>query len=191
MSQLQNHSDPSRSDLQTATLGGGCFWCLEAVFQLLEGVVSVESGYAGGDVEQPTYQQVSTGTTGHAEVVQVRFDPAVTSYREILEVFFSMHDPTTLNRQGADIGPQYRSIILYHDDLQRATAQEIMRELQEEALFARPIVTELAPFTTFHKAEAYHQDYYRHNPNQGYCQVVIAPKVAKFRQRYSHRFTRS
>jgi peptide-methionine (S)-S-oxide reductase len=187
MNRRENNTTGTTSSLQTATLGGGCFWCLEAVYELLEGVERVESGYSGGHVDHPTYQQVSTGTTGHAEVVQVHFDPQVTSYREILELFFTMHDPTTRNRQGADVGPQYRSVIFFHDNQQEATAREVIAEVTEAGLYDRPIVTELKPFTAFYKAEEYHQGYYRRNPSQGYCQVIIAPKVAKFRQRYLHK----
>jgi peptide-methionine (S)-S-oxide reductase len=167
-----------------ATLAGGCFWCLEAVFERLQGVVRVESGYSGGHVVNPTYRQVGTGTTGHAEAVQVVFDPDVITFRELLEVFFSIHDPTTLNRQGADVGPQYRSAIFYHDERQQATSEEVIKELQAEGVWKAPIVTEVAPFTEFYRAEDYHQEYYRRNSGQPYCQVVIAPKVAKLRQRY-------
>ena len=177
----------SQNKLEVATLGGGCFWCLEAVFSDLEGVVSAESGYAGGKVSDPTYEQVCSGTTGHAEVVKVTFNPAVVSYKEILEIFFSIHDPTTLNRQGADVGPQYRSVILYHDLEQKQVAEQVIRELEEEAIWSRPIVTQLVPLEAFFKAEAYHQDYFKNNPNQGYCQVVIAPKVSKFRHKFADR----
>lgn len=167
-----------------ATLAGGCFWCLEAVFERLAGVEKVESGYSGGHVVNPTYQQVGTGNTGHAETIQVTFDPGVIGFRDLLEVFFSIHDPTTLNRQGADIGPQYRSAIFYHDEEQQAIAQEVIQELEAEQVWKKPIVTEVAPFSGFYKAEEYHQEYYRRNSGQPYCQVVIAPKVAKLRQRY-------
>ena len=179
------NSDMNRnSSLEVATLGGGCFWCLEPVYEDLQGVKDVVVGYSGGHVPDPSYRRVTTGTTGHAEVVQVYFDPDEISYREILEVFFTIHDPTTPNRQGADIGPQYRSIILYHDQEQRATAEEVIRELEEEGVWNRPIVTEVVPFEVFYKAEEYHQEYYKKNPGAGYCQVVIAPKVSKFRQTY-------
>jgi peptide-methionine (S)-S-oxide reductase len=167
-----------------ATLGGGCFWCLEAVFEQLKGVAKVESGYSGGSVIEPSYEEVCTGTSGHAEVVQVTFDPQVITYREILEVFFTIHDPTTLNRQGADVGPQYRSVILTHDREQRETARQVIDEFNRAKIWAGPIVTEVAPFEAFYKAEEYHQEYFRRNPGQGYCRVVIAPKVAKFRARY-------
>mgnify|MGYP002780989155 CR=1 FL=1 len=170
-----------------ATLGGGCFWCLDAVYRRLRGVTRVVSGYAGGHVPNPTYEAVCEKTTGHAEVVQVHHDPAVVSYRELLEVFFAMHDPTTPNRQGADVGPQYRSIILTHDDAQRAEAEAVIAELTREAVFDRPIVTQLEPLREFYAAEAYHQDYFARNGRQGYCQVVIAPKVAKLRQKFADR----
>jgi peptide-methionine (S)-S-oxide reductase len=173
--------------LEVATLGGGCFWCLEAVFDEIQGVEDVVSGYAGGTVPNPTYQQVSTGTTGHAEVVQVTFDPQVISYREILEVFFDIHDPTTLNRQGADVGPQYRSVILTHDGRQKAIAEELIQELDQAGIWKRPIVTEVAPLEAFYEAEAYHQEYFERNPRQPYCRAVVAPKVAKFRKRHSFR----
>ncbi|MGD2041716.1 MAG: peptide-methionine (S)-S-oxide reductase MsrA [Anaerolineae bacterium] len=168
----------------TATLGGGCFWCLEAVYEQLQGVEAVVSGYSGGTVENPSYRQVTTGTTGHAEVVQLTFDPKVTTFRDILEVFFTIHDPTTLNRQGADVGPQYRSAIFYHSEEQKAVAEDVIREMEAEGIWDDPIVTEVTPFSAFYKAEDYHQEYYRRNRGQPYCQVVIAPKVAKFRQKY-------
>lgn len=170
--------------LETATLGGGCFWCLEAVYQEVSGVREVVSGYAGGHVDEPTYQQVCSGTTGHAEVVRVQFDPEVVSYRRILEIFFTIHDPTQLDRQGADRGTQYRSIVFYHSDEQREVAEEVMRELEEEGLFEDPIVTRVEALDHFYPAEAYHQNYYRTNPTQGYCQVVIHPKLAKYRARF-------
>jgi peptide-methionine (S)-S-oxide reductase len=169
---------------ETATLGGGCFWCLEPLFDSLEGVLRVESGYSGGHVANPTYRQVCTGTTGHAEVVRVTFDPDRISYRDILEVFFSAHDPTTKDRQGNDVGPQYRSVILYHSPEQERTAREVIAELAASGEHRDPIVTELAPFETFYEAEDYHQEYFERNPDQPYCRVVIAPKVAKFRKRY-------
>lgn len=169
---------------EVATLAGGCFWCLEAVYEQLRGVEKVESGYAGGHVPDPTYRQVTTGKTGHAEVVQITYDPAVVSFRELLEVFFTIHDPTTLNRQGADVGTQYRSAIFYHDEDQRQVAEEVIREIEAAAIWDDPIVTEVSPLDAFYKAEDYHQEYYRNNPYQPYCQVVIAPKVSKFRQKY-------
>ena len=170
--------------LEVATLGGGCFWCLEAVYDQLRGVADVVSGYAGGHVTEPSYEQVCGGRTGHAEVVQVTFDPAVITYRQVLEVFFSIHDPTTLNRQGADVGPQYRSAIFYHSPEQKAAAEELIGELAEKQLWDGRIVTEVTPFEKFYPAEDYHQEYFARNPNQGYCQFVVAPKVAKFRKEH-------
>lgn len=169
---------------EVATLAGGCFWCLEAVYEQLRGVEEVESGYAGGHVPNPTYRQVTTGKTGHAEVVQITYDPAVVSFRELLEVFFTIHDPTTLNRQGADVGTQYRSAIFYHDEDQKQVAEEVIREMEAATIWDDPIVTEVSPLDAFYKAEDYHQEYYRNNAYQPYCQVVIAPKVSKFRQKY-------
>lgn len=176
--------DKSVTRTQIATLGGGCFWCLEAVYEQLRGVEHVESGYSGGTNPHPTYEQVSTGRTGHAEVVQVTFDPEVTSYRELLEVFFTIHDPTTPNRQGADVGTQYRSVIFYHSESQRQTAEQVIREIEEAAIWRNAIVTEVKPLQAFYRAEIYHQEYYRNNPGQAYCQLVIAPKVVKFRRRF-------
>lgn len=172
---------------EVATLAGGCFWCLEAVYDDLQGVLDVVSGYSGGAVADPTYKQVCTGETGHAEVVQVTFDPNVVSYREILEVFFTIHDPTTLNRQGADVGTQYRSAIFCHTPEQKATAQQVIAEFGAAGLWGNPIVTEVAPLQAFYPAEDYHQEYFRRNPDQGYCRAVIAPKVAKFRKQYLSR----
>lgn len=169
---------------QTAILAGGCFWCLEAVFDELNGVLSVESGYSGGHVPNPTYKQVCTGETGHAEVVRVTFDPEVLSYRDLLKVFFAIHDPTTLNRQGNDVGTQYRSAIFYLDEEQKRTAEEVIRELTEARLWPNPIVTEVTPFDKFYMAEDYHQEYFAHNPYQPYCMAVVAPKVAKFRKQF-------
>jgi peptide-methionine (S)-S-oxide reductase len=168
--------------VEKATLGGGCFWCLEAVFEQVRGVLQVESGYAGGSVPQPTYRQVCTGDTGHAEVVQVVFDPAVISFREILEIFFGTHDPTTLNRQGMDAGTQYRSAIFYHTPQQKQVAEELIAELNAAGTWGAPIVTEVVPFQMFYPAEDYHREYFRRNPNQPYCLAVISPKVAKFRK---------
>ena len=167
---------------QVATLAGGCFWCLEAAFQDLRGVERVQSGYAGGRVANPSYEQVCTGTTGHAEVVQITFDPRVVSFDDLLHVFFTIHDPTTLNRQGADVGTQYRSAIYYHTPEQRAAAERVIAELQREHVWDDAIVTELKPLESFYPAEEYHRDYFRRNPNQGYCSAVIAPKVAKVRK---------
>ncbi|MGD0478186.1 MAG: peptide-methionine (S)-S-oxide reductase MsrA [Nitrososphaerales archaeon] len=175
------------SRTEVATLGSGCFWCSEAVFSELRGVAKVEPGYSGGKVANPTYEQVRTDTTGHAEVAQVTFDPNSVSYRELLEVFFSTHDPTTPNRQGPDEGSQYRSVIFYHDDGQRRAAQEIIEELTREKAFRSPIVTEVVPFQAFYPAEDYHRDYYRRNSRQPYCQAVISPKLAKFRANFQPR----
>ncbi|MGH7617639.1 MAG: peptide-methionine (S)-S-oxide reductase MsrA [Gemmatimonadaceae bacterium] len=172
---------------EVATLGGGCFWCLDGVFRDLKGVEKVESGYAGGTTKNPSYRQVCSGTTGHAEVVQVTFDPSVLSFRDLLGVFFTIHDPTTLNRQGADSGTQYRSVVLYHDDEQKRTAEEVIGELTKSEVWSDPIVTQVAPLTDFYPAEQYHQDYFAQNPDQPYCQVVIAPKVSKFRKAYLDR----
>ena len=172
---------------QIATLAGGCFWCLEAVFDELNGVISVESGYAGGQVENPSYRAVCNGDTGHAEVVQVTFDPSVLSYRDLLTVFFTIHDPTTLNRQGADAGTQYRSAIFYHDETQRADAEAVIREINAAKLWTSPIVTEVAKFEKFYVAEDYHQEYFANNPYQPYCMAVVAPKVVKFRKHFVDR----
>jgi peptide-methionine (S)-S-oxide reductase len=172
---------------QFALLAGGCFWCLEAVFEQLRGVLKVESGYAGGSVAKPTYKAVCTGTTGHAEVVQITFDPAVISYRELLEVFFAIHDPTTLNRQGNDEGTQYRSAIFYNSPEQKDTAKSVIDELTSQLIYPNPIVTELSPAPEFFKAEEYHQGYYRANPDQGYCQFVVNPKVAKARKAFAEK----
>lgn len=170
--------------IETTTLGGGCFWCLEAVYDQLKGVQAVESGYAGGHVQNPSYKAVCTGTTGHAEVVQVEFDNDVITFQDILNVFFTIHDPTTLNRQGNDIGTQYRSAIFYHSDEQKRIAEETIIALNEDGPWSDPIVTEVVPVANYFPAEDYHQEYFENNPNQGYCRVVIAPKVAKFRQKY-------
>lgn len=168
--------------LEVATFGNGCFWCTEAVFQQLEGVVKVESGYSGGQVKNPTYKQVCTGTTGHAEVIQITYDPEKISFEELLEVFWKTHDPTTLNRQGADVGTQYRSAVFYHTDEQRRLAEEYKKKLDASGAFPRPIVTEITRFTEFYKAEDYHQNYYKENGEQPYCQIVIRPKLEKFEQ---------
>ncbi|RMD64341.1 peptide-methionine (S)-S-oxide reductase [Candidatus Parcubacteria bacterium] len=186
MDSQPNHP-PTQHVTQVATLGGGCFWCLEAVFDELRGVKQVISGYAGGHVPNPTYQQVCAGTSGHAEVVQITFDPQEIMFREILQVFFAIHDPTTLNRQGADVGTQYRSVILYHDQEQAETAQALIEELEAAQVWENPVVTEVSPFQTFYPAEAYHQDYFKNNRRQPYCQFVIAPKLARFRQGFAHK----
>ena len=175
---LQSHSE------NEATLAGGCFWCLEAVYVELRGIEQVVSGYAGGQVDNPTYRQISTGTTGHAEVVKIIFDPQQVTFREILEIFFTIHDPTTLNRQGNDVGTQYRSAIYYHSDEQKMIAEEVIAALEGENLWGAAFTTEVAPLDKFYRAEDYHQDYYAQNGSQPYCQVVIAPKVAKFRKAY-------
>ena len=172
------------SNLQTATLAGGCFWCLEAVFDEVKGVQSVESGYAGGHVENPSYKAVCTGMTGHAEVARVTFDPDIISYRDLLNVFFGIHDPTTLNRQGADVGTQYRSAIFYHDEQQKKIAEEVIKELEAQKIWDRPIVTTLEKMEVFYMAEDYHQEYFANNPYQPYCMAVVAPKVSKFRKHY-------
>jgi peptide-methionine (S)-S-oxide reductase len=172
---------------EVATLAGGCFWCLEAVFDDLEGVADVVSGYSGGHVPNPTYRHVCTGETGHAEVVQVTFDPGVISYRDLLNVFFTIHDPTTLNRQGGDVGTQYRSAIFYHSPEQKRIADETIAGLSKAGVWDRPIVTEVTAFRAFYPAEDYHQEYFRRNPAQPYCQMVVAPKVAKFRKQYLQR----
>ena len=177
----------SNQNQEVATLAGGCFWCLEAVFKELRGVERVESGYMGGEVSNPTYKQVCAGTTGHAEVVQVTFDPREVLFKEVLEVFFTIHDPTTLNRQGADVGTQYRSAIFYHSPEQQRMAGEVIGELNSAKIWNAPIVTEVAPLTEFYKAEDYHQDYFENNSYQPYCQMVVAPKVAKFRQKFLER----
>ena len=169
-----------------ATLAGGCFWCVEAVFENVRGVSKVESGFAGGVMLNPTYRQVCSGESGHAEVIQVTFDPSTVSYEELLLVFFTVHDPTTRNRQGADVGTQYRSAVFYHDAAQKAIAEQVIARLTAERLWPNPIVTEVAPFDAFYKAEAYHQQYYRNNASKPYCQIVIAPKVTKFRKAYGY-----
>ena len=166
--------------MELTTLGSGCFWCTEAVYQQLKGVETVMSGYSGGQVENPSYEQVTTGRTGHAEVCHIQFDPEQISYEDMLEVFFSTHDPTTLNRQGNDVGTQYRSVIFYHDDEQRKIAERVKKDLDEAGTWKNPIVTEIVPYEEFYPGEDYHQNYFRNNPNQGYCQLVIAPKLKKF-----------
>lgn len=172
---------------EVATLAGGCFWCLEAVYKELRGVERVVSGYAGGEVANPTYRQVCEGTTGHAEVVQITFNPNVVAYRELLEVFFTIHDPTTLNRQGADVGTQYRSAIFYHTPEQRDTAEQVIAEISAAHIWDAPIVTEVAPLEVFYPAEDYHQNYFENNPSQPYCRAVVAPKVSKFRKHFLER----
>ena len=180
----------SSQDKEVVTLGGGCFWCIEAFFDELEGVEQSESGYSGGWVEDPTYQQVCTGKTGHAEVVQITFDPKVISLQEILRVFFTVHDPTTLNRQGPDVGTQYRSVIFYRNQEQKAIAEQVIRQIQAAKLWDSPIVTEIVPFKVFYDAEDYHQEYYKLNPGQAYCRIVIAPKITKFREHFRNKLKR-
>jgi len=183
-STMQSNSQAQSSTTEVATLAGGCFWCLEAVFDQLKGVISVESGYSNGHVSHPTYRQVCGGNTGHAEVVRVTFDPSVISFRDILDIFFTIHDPTTLNRQGNDIGTQYRSGIYFHSPEQERIAHEVISELNKEKLWPHPIVTEVVPVSNWSVAEDYHQEYFANNSYQPYCQVVVAPKVAKFRKKY-------
>ncbi len=170
----------NEASLEKATFGSGCFWCTEAIFERLNGVVKVESGYSGGNVENPTYEAVCSGSTGHAEVTQITYDPKVISFDELLEVFWKTHDPTTLNRQGNDVGTQYRSVIFYHNEEQKRLAEKYKEELNKSGAWDKPIVTEISLFTKFYSAERYHQDYYENNPNQGYCAFIIAPKVEKF-----------
>ena len=174
-------------ELETATLAAGCFWCVEAVFDDLKGVEDVVSGYSGGHTENPTYQEVCSETTGHAEVVQIRFDPGELSYEDLLRVYFTVHDPTQMNRQGNDIGTSYRSAIFYHTEAQRASAEKIIKEISDEGIYDNPIVTDVTPFDKFWPAENYHQEYFANNPNQPYCAAVVAPKVAKFRKKFADR----
>ena len=176
---------------ELATLGGGCFWCLEAVFDLVKGVESVESGYMGGGRPNPTYEAVCSGTTGYAEIIQIRFNPNVISFEEILEIFFGTHDPTTLNRQGNDSGTQYRSVIFYHSPAQEATAKQVIATLTNNKIFDSPIVTEVVPASTFYMAESYHQEYFAQNPSQPYCAYLISPKIAKFRQQFADKLKSS
>lgn len=176
---------------EIATLAGGCFWCLEAVFDELDGVLHVQSGYSGGHVEHPTYEQVCRGDTGHAEAVQISFDPNVISYRDLLQIFFAIHDPTTLNRQGPDVGAQYRSAIFYHNKEQRQIAEALIADLTRQQIWNQPIVTEVTPFQFFYPAEDYHRDYFAHHPNQPYCQAAIAPKIAKFRKQFRNRLKKT
>jgi len=181
---LQPRATPQAQGREIATLAGGCFWCLEAVYDELRGVDDVVSGYSGGSVSNPSYEMVCTGTTGHAEVVQITFNSNIISFKQILQVFFTIHDPTTLNRQGPDMGTQYRSAIFYHSPEQKATAEQLIAELESSRVWDRPIVTEVTPFERFHPAEPYHQEYFKRNPTQAYCRIVIEPKVAKFRKRF-------
>lgn len=185
MSEEKTHVETKTE--QIATLGGGCFWCTEAVFSDLKGVENVESGYSGGTVANPSYEQVCTGTTGHAEVVQITFNPNAISFREILQIFFTAHDPTTLNRQGADVGTQYRSVIFYHGKEQKTVAEQVVKEIEAAKTWDSPIVTDIVPFNAFYRAEDYHQEYFKRNQHQPYCQVVIAPKISKLRDHYRSR----
>ena len=187
----QTRHDFSNNNPEIATLGGGCFWCLEAIFDDLKGVVDVISGYAGGETHNPTYEQVCTGSTGHAEVVQVTFNPKVISYENLMVMFFSIHDPTTLNRQGADVGTQYRSVIFHHNDAQKKSAEKVITDIQKAGIWSAPIVTELTALERFYPAEDYHQEYFRQNGQQPYCQAVIAPKVTKFRKEFAERLKRT
>lgn len=184
MFDFMNGTDSKFTRRELTTLGSGCFWCSEAVFTLIRGVAKVEPGYAGGELPNPSYEQVSTGTTGHAEVVQLTFNPDAISFREILEIFFGTHDPTQLNRQGSDVGTQYRSVIFYHNPEQKATAEQIVKELESEKVYDKPIVTKIEPFKTFYPAEAYHKDYFKKHPKQAYCQAVIAPKIDKLQKTF-------
>lgn len=178
-------TDNQKPKLQQATFGAGCFWCVEAIFQRLKGVYNVESGYSGGHVDNPSYNQVTSGRTGHAEVIRFEYDPSVISFEQLLEVFWHTHDPTTLNRQGNDVGPQYRSAIFYHNDAQKQAALASKKKTDESGLWSNPIVTEISPLINYYKAEDYHQNYFNNNPNAGYCSVVIAPKVRKFMREFS------
>lgn len=179
-----DEANTRQKKLEVATLGGGCFWCTEAVFQLIRGVEKVDPGYSGGNLPNPTYEQVSTGRTGHVEVAQITFDADIISFREILEIFFGTHDPTQLNRQGADVGTQYRSVIFYRDEQQKAVAERLMSELTSEKVYDHPIVTSVEPLKVFYRAETYHKDYFKNHPKESYCQVVIAPKIAKLQKTY-------
>ncbi len=184
---IKERGSRSINMIEVATLGGGCFWCTEAVFLEIEGVIGVVPGYSGGHLKNPTYQQVTTGKTGHAEVIQITFNPEVISYREILEIFFIMHDPTSFNRQGADVGSQYRSVIFYHCDKQREIAETFIKEMNETNIFKLPIVTQLEPFKEFYKAEDYHRNYYQRNKNEGYSRFVIAPKLEKVEKKFKEK----
>ncbi len=188
---MSKNSRIENQELEVTTLGGGCFWCLEAVFNQIIGVIKVESGYAGGDRRNPTYEQVCSGNTGHAEVVQITFDPKLISFREILEIFFSFHDPTTLNRQGADVGTQYRSIILYHNKVQESIAKKMILEINNSKVWDDPIVTTVEPFEVLYRAEHYHKNYFELHPESGYCRVVIDPKISKLRRKFSEKIKRN
>lgn len=185
MTYAQASTKKNMKEIEVATLGSGCFWCTEAFFLRVKGIESVVSGYSGGKVKNPTYREVCTGLTGHAEVIQVKFDPTLISYSEVLEIFWNTHDPTTLNKQGADEGTQYRSVVYYHSESQKQTAEDYKKQLDKSGVYKNPIVTEISPFTVFYPAEDYHQNYYALNPNQGYCQYVIRPKIEKFNKQYA------
>jgi peptide-methionine (S)-S-oxide reductase len=182
---MEHTASPVKTGYSIATVAGGCFWCLEAVYDQMNGVVAVESGYIGGQIDHPTYEAVCSGRTGHAEAVRITFDPTIVSYRELLQVFFVIHDPTTLNRQGHDVGTQYRSAIFYHAPDKKKTAEEVIAEVTKEKLYANPIVTEITPAGTWYEAESYHQEYFARNPFQGYCTAIVGPKVAKFRKQFA------
>jgi peptide-methionine (S)-S-oxide reductase len=182
---ISDNMNAQNNAIKTATIGSGCFWCSEAIFERVNGVIDVTPGYSGGHVKNPSYREVCNGTTGHAEVIQITYDPSIISFAELLEIFFKTHDPTQLNRQGADIGEQYRSVIFYHDEDQKKTAGKIKAELNKEKVWDKPIVTAIEPFPVFYKAEDYHNDYYNNNPTQGYCQFVITPKIEKFEKVFS------
>ena len=183
---VEQHHTPSKTKkIEVATLGGGCFWCTEAIFSEIEGILEVEPGYSGGQLETPTYEKVCTGTTGHAEVVRIVFDSEVISFQEILEIFFAMHDPTTLNRQGADVGSQYRSVVFYHSPNQKVAAEKLIKKYNQENKHGSPIVTQVMPFQSFHEAEKYHKEYYRQNLGKPYCRLIISPKIKKIREHYS------
>ncbi len=183
---MAENDSASDNNNEEATFGAGCFWCVEAIYQRVNGVTAVESGYSGGHVEDPTYRQVTTGQTGHAEVIRLKFDPDVITFEELLEVFWHTHDPTTLNRQGADVGPQYRSVIFYHNEEQKQVAETSLKKTDASDLWEDPIVTEISPLINYYRAEDYHQNYFNNNPNAGYCSVVIAPKVLKFKKEFPH-----
>jgi peptide-methionine (S)-S-oxide reductase len=185
-SDMKNDTPTSPNSLEQVTLGAGCFWCVEAIYQRVKGVYNVESGYSGGQVDNPSYQQVTSGRTGHAEVIRFDYDPTIVTFEQLLEVFWHTHDPTTLNRQGADVGTQYRSAIFYHNESQRITALESKQRTDASGLWQNPIVTEISPLSNYFKAENYHQNYFNNNPNAGYCAVVIAPKLRKFMREFSH-----
>jgi peptide-methionine (S)-S-oxide reductase len=186
-SDMSNVKEQNNPKLEIATFGTGCFWCTEAIYERMEGIDKVIAGYSGGHVDNPSYKQVCTGTTGHAEVAQIYYNPDIISYDELLDVFWQVHDPTTLNRQGNDIGPQYRSVIFYHNEKQRLAAEKSKQKIEKSGTFKDPILTEISPLINFYEAEDYHQDYYRFNPNQPYCRVVIAPKIKKFTAKYQDR----